>query len=91
MACTCLEKIEKDVLAKVAEMNPTYTITDGDFDNKIWTFGGEHALILTHKFEYEYYFKKVNGSNSTTRKGKINVNPIYCGFCGVKFIEDVKV
>lgn len=89
MACNCLEKLETDVLAKVAEMNPTYTITDGGFDNRIYALNDEGMeIILTHKFEYEYHFKKVNGTNSQTRKSKINVHPQYCGFCGVKFIND---
>jgi hypothetical protein len=85
MACNCLETSKENILAKLAEIHPTYSFTDSDFDNRIWCFDGPQDVILTHKFEYEYTFIKVNGTQSIPKKSSININPTYCGFCGKKF------
>lgn len=90
MACNCLEKSKERILEKLSEMYPDYNISDSDFQNRIYSFGEDSpGIILTHKFEYTYTFKKVNGTDSKPRTSNISINPIFCGFCGVKFIEDV--
>lgn len=91
MACSCLENSKEKILAKLAETHPTYTITNADFENQIYPFDGKQGIILTHRFGYNYTFKKVNGTNCNPRITHININPTYCGFCGKKFIEDAVV
>jgi len=89
MACTCLEDSKEKILAKLAEIHPDYNITDFDFQNRIYSFAEEGpGIILTHRFEYTYTFKKVNGTDSKPRTSNININPTYCGFCGKAFIEE---
>lgn len=88
MACNCLENSKENILARLAEMHPDYTITDADYENRIYSFEeGQQGIILTHRFGYTYTFKKVNGTDSKPRATNININPIYCGFCGKKFVE----
>lgn len=69
MACNCLENSKENILAKLAEMHPERTITESDFENRIWCFDGPQDIILTHSFKYEYTFVKTNG---TTIKPKVN-------------------
>lgn len=88
MACNCLETSKEKTLAKLAEIHPTYEISDSDFQNRIWCFEGPQSVILTHRFDYTYTFKKVNGTDSKPRTSNISINPTYCGFCGKKFVED---
>lgn len=88
MACNCLETSKEKILAKIAEMHTGYNIIESDFDNRIWCLESEQSVILTHKFEYTYTFKKVNGTDSQPRTSNININPTYCGFCGVKFVQE---
>ena len=85
MACNCLETSKEKILAKLAEIHPDYNISDSDFDNRIWCLDGTQDVILTHKFEFTYTFKKVNGTDSKPRTSNININPTYCGFCGKQF------
>jgi hypothetical protein len=88
MACNCLETSKEKILAKLAEIHPDYNISDSVFQNRIWCFEGPQDVILTHRFDYTYIFKKVNATDSEPRTSNININPIYCGFCGKKFVED---
>ena len=90
MACNCLETSKEKILAKLAELHPDYNISDADFQNRIYSFNEDGAsdIIITHRFDYTYTFKKVNGTNSKPRTSNISINPIYCGFCGKKFVED---
>jgi hypothetical protein len=79
-----MTKTEEKFLAKVAELNPDYNIVDSGFKNKVWALDSGNTL-LCHDFGYEYTFTKKNGEQSATRKGSININSSYCGFCGEKF------
>ena len=89
MACNCLETSKEKILAKLAEMHPDRTITDADFENRIYCFDPDiNGIILTHKFKYEYTFIKTNGTTSIPQNKTININPTYCGFCGKKLVED---
>lgn len=85
MACECLENSKQKILAKLVEMHPDRTITDADFDNRIWCLDGKQEVILTHNFKYTYTFIKTNGTVSIPKNTSININPTYCGFCGNKF------
>lgn len=89
MACECLEKSKENILVRLAEMYPEYKISDSDFQNQIYSLAEEGpGIILTHRFEYNYSFTRVNGEQSKPRTSTISINPTYCGFCGKKFIED---
>lgn len=88
MPCNCLENSKEKILAKLTEMHPDYTISDADFENRIWCFEGPQEVILTHRFKYTYCFIKVNGMESKPKSSAISINPTYCGFCGKKFIEE---
>lgn len=88
MACNCLETSEEKITARIAEMNPTYNITESGFQNRIYTLCDDMGIILAHRFDYTYTFKKVDGTDSKQRTSNICINPAYCGFCGKKFIED---
>jgi hypothetical protein len=88
--CNCLEEAKTKILSHLRKDNPEFTIEDSnsDFDNIVYPLDGDNmGRILTHKFEYTYTFTKRDGELSRPKTASININPMYCGFCGKKFTD----
>lgn len=87
MACKCIDNCEEKLLKTIAENHPNWKIDKygTGFANKVWMFD-QNLYLITMVFNVEHEVTAKNG-NVRTKKETININGVYCPFCGKKFEE----
>lgn len=95
MACNCIEESTEKTLAHLKEQYPDRTYDESDtgiwgslgYSNVGFSLGAAGRFFY-FPFKTRYTFTKTNGEMSKPKTETVNMQGVYCPFCGCKFKED---